>query len=204
MLTQRTVTSLKYTGYTVAKQNYKRVKLNMKKACSLIFISMILFSCAPVLRVDLMQQGSFDVNFSDLEDNPGLYKGELYILGGVIAKTTATKRGSLIEALYIPVDSRGYLKEFSPSGGRFLALYPGRFLDPLIFRERREITLAGEFVEMRKGYIDEIEYSFPLFDIKELYLWEVRKDYYYVEPYPYWYYPYPYWWYDPWWRYRYY
>jgi outer membrane lipoprotein len=57
---------------------------------------------------------------------------------------------------------------------------------------------------MREGYIDEIEYIFPLFEIKELYLWEVRKDYYYVEPYPYWYYPYPYWRYDPWWRYRYY
>lgn len=176
----------------------------MKKACFLILISMILFSCAPVLRVDLMQQGSFDVNFSDLEENPGLYKGELYILGGVIAKTTATKQGSLIEALYIPVDSRGYLKEFSPSGGRFLALYPGRFLDPLIFRERREVTLAGEFMEVREGYIDEIEFRFPLFEIKELYLWEVRKDYHYGEPYPYWYYPYPYWWYDPWWRYRYY
>jgi outer membrane lipoprotein len=176
----------------------------MKKTCFLILFPMMLLSCAPVLRVDLMQQGSFEVSFSDLEENPGLYKGKLYILGGVVAKTTATKQGSLIEALYIPVDSRGYLKEFGPSGGRFLAVYPGRFLDPLIFRERREITLAGEFIEMREGNIDEIEYTFPLFEIKEIYLWEVRKDYYYVEPYPYWYYPYPYWRYDPWWRYRYY
>ena len=31
-------------------------------------------------------------------------------------------------------------------------------LDPLVYRKGREITLAGDFVEVRKGKIDEMEY----------------------------------------------
>ncbi|MEW6601792.1 MAG: Slp family lipoprotein, partial [Nitrospirota bacterium] len=65
-------------------------------------------------------------------------------------------------------------------------------------------TLAGEFIDMRKGKIGEMDYVYPLFEIKEIYLWEELKerDYYYYylpPPYPYWYYgrqPYdPRWWY---------
>jgi hypothetical protein len=43
-----------------------------------------------------------------------------------------------------------------------------------------------------------MEYSYPVFEIEQIYLWDERKEYYYPV-YPY-YYPYPYWWYDPWWR----
>jgi outer membrane lipoprotein len=175
----------------------------MKRPLFLIIIVFIFSSCAPVLRGDLMQRGSLDVNLSEMRDNPGFHKGKLYILGGIIAKTTATEEGAIIQAVYIPVNSRGYLKDVRQTYGRFMAIYPGIFLDPLIFREKREITLAGEFVGTREGKIDEMGYTFPLFEIKELYLWEERKEYYYVDPYPYWYYPYPYRWYDPWWRHRY-
>ncbi len=170
----------------------------------LAFLVVTVFSsCAPVLRADLMKQGTVDVNFSALKEDPGPHKGKLYILGGIISKTTATEEGALIEALYVPVDSRGYLRNLVAINGRYLALFPGRFLDPLIFREKREITFAGEFLGKRPGSIDEMDYSFPFFEIKEIYLWPERRVYdYYYEPYPYWYPPYPYW-YDPWWGYRY-
>jgi hypothetical protein len=56
---------------------------------------------------------------------------------------------------------------------------------------------AGEFLEIRKGKIDQMEYAYPVFKIKQIHLWE--REEYYSPGYPY-YYPYPYWWYDPWWR----
>jgi outer membrane lipoprotein len=176
----------------------------MKTFFLAIFIITFFSSCAPVLRADLMKQGTVNVNFPEMKENPGPYKGNLYILGGIISKTTATKEGALIEALHVPVDSRGYLRNLIATDGRFLALFPGKFLDPLIFREKREITLAGEFIGTRSGRIDEMEYSFPLFEIREIHLWAERKEYGYYEPYPYWYPPYPYWWHDPWWGPRYY
>ncbi len=175
----------------------------MKKLFLLILMGLILFSCAPVLKKDLLQKGTFDLQLSEIKQNPAVNKGRLFILGGIIVKTTVTKDGSLIEAIYVPVNSRGYFKSFRTSNGRFLAIYREKLLDPLIYSERREITFAGEFIEIRKDKIGEMEYSFPLFEIKEIYLWEEveERDYHYIYPYyyPSWYYrPRPYY---PWWYY---
>ena len=108
----------------------------------------------------------------------------------------------MISAIFVPVDSMGYLKDSGVFNSRFLAIYPKEkgFLDPLIFLQEREITVAGEFKGTRSGRIDEMEYTYPLFEIKDIYLWEERMDYYIAPPfYPLWDYPGMY--YGPWWRY---
>lgn len=174
----------------------------MKKTC-LILLAGIIISCVPVLRQELLKTGISDVRLSELKRDPVAGKGRLFILGGIIVKTTVTSEGSLIEAIYVRVDSRGYLKKIEPSNGRFLAIFKGReLLDPVIFHEKREITLAAEFIGTRKGMIGEMEYNYPLFEIREIYLWEEVKerDYYYLYApyyYPPWYFRYRY--YDPWW-----
>jgi outer membrane lipoprotein len=166
-----------------------------------IFVSLLLLSCAPVLRKDFMDTAIRDISMSEIKRNPEFFKGKLFVLGGIIVNTKVTAEGSLIESLYVAVDSRGYLKGVGLSTSRFLALFPREsgLLDPMIFRNGREITLAGEFIGNREGKIDEMEYVYPLFRIKELYLWEERKDYCvvpaYYYPYPYWM-DYPYWWGD--------
>ncbi len=170
------------------------------------FCFIFLFSCAPVLRHDTMNKAIREFSFSDINKEPEHFKGKLFVLGGIIVDTKAMPDGSLIEAIYVPVNSRGYLKEVRKSYNRFYAIFPKEsgFLDPLIFHRNREITLAGEFVEFKKGKIDEMEYSYPLFTIKELYLWPETRGYYfypvYYEPFPFrWYYPF--WWDRPyWWR----
>jgi outer membrane lipoprotein len=168
------------------------------------FLSVIsLFSCAPVLRHEIMNMAIRDISFSDINKNPEQFKGKLFVLGGIIVDTKGTPEGSMIEAIYVPVDSRGYLKGVGKSHNRFFALFPKEngFLDPLIFYRNREITFAGEFTEVREGKIDEMDYLYPLFTIKEFYLWpETSRYYIYYEPFPYrWYYPY---WWDRtyWWR----
>jgi len=171
----------------------------MKRIFLIIIATMILFSCAPILREEIMKIASRDVNISDMRKNPLFYREKLFILGGIIVNTKFTERGSLIEAVYVPVDYRGYLKDIEILNGRFLAIFSKEkgFLDPLIYRKGREITLAGEFIETHIGKIDEMEYIYPVFEIKELYLWKER---YYITPaYPLWHHYYPYWWYDPWW-----
>ncbi len=174
----------------------------MKKLIVLAIGSMVLFACAPVLNRDLMDQGLRDVPLSSVRQTPDAYKGKLFILGGIIVDTKLTEKGTQIEALYAPVDKLGYLKELKHLEGRFLAIYPRDrgFLDPLIYKKGRQITLAGELLETRKAKLDEVEYTYPVFEVKQIYLWEEQRDYYYA-PYYYPYYPYyPYGWYDPWWR----
>lgn len=173
----------------------------MKKLVAATICSLALLACAPVLNRELMEQGLRDVPLSAVREAPDAYKGKLFILGGVIVETRLTEKGSQIEALSVPVSRLGYLRdEIHARDGRFLAVYPRErgFLEPLIYKKGREITLAGELVEVRRAKIDEVEYAYPVFVIRQVHLWEERRDYYYA-PY-YYYYPYPYWWYDPWWR----
>jgi len=185
----------------------------MKRSYLMLFITVFFFSCVPVLQKDLMQRGIFNPSLSEVKQSPILNSGKLYILGGIIVKTTVTKEGSLIEAIFVPVNSYGYLKDYTTSSERFLALYRGQgLLDPLIYKENREITLAGKFIEVRKGTIGEMEYDYPLFEIEGIYLWEENREadqylyppyypppfyryrhypfYPYYDPYPY----YPWWW----------
>lgn len=163
----------------------------------------VLSACSPVLNRELMRDGARNVPLSQIRDNAEANQGKLFIFGGVIVDTKVTEKGSQIEGLYVPVSNLGYLRDREQYGGRFLALFPrtSGMLDPLIYKKGREVTLAGTFMENRKGKIDEMEYLYPVFEIKQIYLWEEQRDYYMMPAYyPYYYsYPYPYGWYDPWW-----
>jgi len=165
----------------------------------------MLSACAPVLNRDLMREGERNIPLSQVREHPEAYQSKLFILGGVIVDTRVTDKGSQIEVLSIPVNAQGYLRDLDQYGGRFLALYPrtSGMLDPIIYKKGREVTLAGVFMENRQGKIDEMEYTYPVFEIKQIYLWEEQRDYYMMQAYPYYYnYPYPYYdgWYDPWWQ----
>jgi outer membrane lipoprotein len=176
----------------------------MKRALIFISAALMLTACSPVLNRELMKQGARDLPFNELRDAPDSFKGRLFILGGVVVNTRFTETGSQIEALYVPVDSYGYLNQGGNTSGRFLALYPRTrgLLDPVVYKKGREITLAAEFLETRKGKIDEMEYVYPVFEIKEIYLWDEMRNYYYA---PYYYPSYPYYYnspflHDPWGR----
>ncbi|MBI5676582.1 MAG: Slp family lipoprotein [Nitrospirae bacterium] len=186
----------------------------MKKLLLIILTLAMLSSCAPVLNNELMSNGIFDMRASVLKEAPDMHRGKLFIMGGIIINTKATEAGSMIEAVYVPVDSMGFLKYSRASGSRFMALYPKDkgLLEPMIYSKNREITLAGEFLEARPGKIEDMSYTYPVFEIKELYLWEERAEHYFImaPPYPYppfypshrYYYPWYYnpWYYDSWWR----
>lgn len=163
-------------------------------------LAFALMGCSPVLNKELMREGAREFALNHVRETPEAFKGKLFILGGLIVETKLLEKGSQIEALYAPVDRYGYLKYDAHPEGRFIAFYPKPkgLLDPLIFKKGREITLAGEFVELRKGKIDEMEYVYPVFEIKQIYLWDERREYY---PWPYspYYYNYPFL-YDPWGR----
>ncbi|GBD99170.1 outer membrane protein slp precursor [bacterium BMS3Abin07] len=177
----------------------------MKKLLLIILISITLISCVPVIRKELLNSASREIPFSGLRINPDLYAGKLFVLGGIVVKTKVTADGSRIEAIYVPVDSNGYLQDIELPGNRFMAIYPKQqgLLDPLIYRKGRKITIAGEFTGTQTGKIGEMEYKFPVFEIKDIYLWN-EKQYYIAPPYPVLYPAYPYWWDDPWWYRHYY
>jgi outer membrane lipoprotein len=162
-------------------------------------MSLLLVACAPVLHQDLMKEGERNVSLHELRANPEAHKGRLYILGGVIVETRFVQNGSQVEILSFHVDSYGSLKETDPSEGRFLAIYPRDkgLLDPVVYKKGRKVTLAGVFLDARPGKIDDMEYVYPVFEIRQIYLWDEEREYTTYPYYPY-YYTSPYW-YHPYW-----
>jgi outer membrane lipoprotein len=163
----------------------------MKKLFFVALAFLVLSSCTTVLRKDLLCTGERHFTLEELTRNPDAYKGRLFILGGTIADTTVTNAGSLVKALYVPVDSYGYLKDKKPDG-RFLVIYPKErgVLDPVLYREHKKITVAAVFTGTEQGRIGQMEYVYPVFRVEEIYLWP--KVIYYADycwgPYwgPYW------------------
>jgi outer membrane lipoprotein len=176
----------------------------MKRVALIAMAMMFLAACTPqILSHDLMKQGAWEFSLADLWKTPEEFEGKLFILGGVIYETKFLEQGSQIEAIYVPVNSYGYLKTEKQWEGKFIAAYPKSkgILDPFIYNRGKEITLAGVFVGLRKSKIDEREYVYPVFDIKEIYLWDWEKEYYLgPSSYPYYPYPGPYLNYPWWWK----
>lgn len=130
-----------------------------------------------------------DISFSMVQSNPAAYVGSIVIWGGFIIETSNLAGGSEMLILETPLRSDEVPIPSTYTQGRFIAKASG-FLDPVIYSSGRRVTIAGEITgsEMRK--IGETEYSYPVINIKELYIWGERLYYepYYYEPH---YYPYP-------------
>ena len=176
----------------------------MRKMISVLFLlSTIGFSgCATIIKPhDLRDMGADRaIGLSQVVKNPEAYKGKIALWGGEILRSVNKKEGTLIEVLQLPLDRSDRPKEVDASEGRFLVLNPG-YLDVAIYREGREITVAGEVQGVETLPLGEIEYIYPFLKAKKIHLWEIRPEtikVYHEYPsypcrYPYWW-GYPYWW----------
>lgn len=148
--------------------------------------------CVPVISKQIRNQVRPDITFTEVHKDPERYKGEMVILSGIIVETENTKEGTLLKVLQCPAGFRGKPGNVDETGGRFLAL-DSRYLDADVFTKGRSVTIAGEIQGKRILPLGEIEYTYPLISVKEIYLWPVEKRY------PDRHYYYDYWW----WRNRY-
>lgn len=149
--------------------------------------------CASVISKGLRSQVEMEADFGKVFQDPDAYQGRVVLWAGVIIASQNRKEGTLIEILETPTDLEGRPKNIEQSTGRFLALYNG-YLDPVIYSQGREVTVAGQVKGESVLPIGEIEYSYPLILVKEIHLWPIKSK---ERPSP----PCPCWHYYPWWRY---
>lgn len=152
--------------------------------------------CTSVISKELRSQVKVETDFRKVFQDPDAYQGRVVLWAGVIIASQNRKDGTQIEILETPADLEGRPRDIDQSPGRFLALYNG-FLDPSIYSQGREVTVAGPVMGKRLLPIGEIEYSYPLILVKEIHLWPVKGKERPIPPWPYWYYPW--WWYYPYW-----
>ena len=171
---------------------------------NLLLLAALTFSCAP-LSQEVMRQVDQNLTYTVVQKNPEAYRGKNVLWGGVIIETITRPGETLIKVRETELDYEKRPTNMDHSAGRFLVQSPG-FLDPAIYAEGREITVAGELAGTKVLPLGETRYRYPLVLAKEIHLWEKRQEIRSYDPYywPYWGYPYrwyrhPFWGYPPYW-----
>jgi outer membrane lipoprotein len=164
---------------------------------ALTCLVLLIAECSPFSKV-VRQQVDERLTFTEVQRDPDRFIGKKVLWGGVIMETTNTQAGTLIKVRQANLDLETRPKNLDTSHGRFLVRYNG-FLDPAIYVNGREITLAGEITGKEDIPLGETHYTYPVVRAEELHLWEKRQIYPYYNYYDPWfwnYYPYP-WFYGP-------
>lgn len=165
----------------------------MKKLMLMLLLSLALQGCTHVISKQSRALVDPSVNFAGLHQDPEQYKGRYVLVGGAIASVTNRPEGGQLEVVQLPLDSQEMPEDTSKTGGRFIARSE-KFLDPLVFKEGKRVTIVGEVLGAKVKTLDQMEYRYPVIGIREVHVWrpeEVER-----QTYPQ---AYPYYWYDPWW-----
>jgi len=144
-------------------------------------------------------QGSY-ADISPARVEPAVF-GSAVRWGGTIIDSKNEESSTCFEVLSRNLDKYLRPKLEDQTAGRFIACKQG-FYDPEVFARGREVTLTGHIRNIEVKQVDEFNYRYPVVDVDDLVLWEVREEVVVIDhPYDPFYYPYywghPYWGYYP-------
>jgi outer membrane lipoprotein len=135
---------------------------------------LLLVGCAHVISKEVLKEVDRNATFAQVAKAPDAYKGKTVLFGGNIIETKNLSDKTWIAVLERPLDSRGQPAGGDVSEGRFIIQTTG-FFDPAIYSPGRKITVAGKVVGKEKRPLGEIEYTYPIIEKRELYLWPAER-----------------------------
>ncbi len=167
----------------------------MRKFLGLAVLS-LLTACAGNVPKPIADAPPNSPTFSEARANPQRFAGSPVRWGGTIASVENLRDGTLIQVVARELGSRGRPQTDDRSQGRFIARFD-EFIDPMVFKEGRALTVAGTLRGTEVSPVGEYPYVFPVVDVSDAFLWpEPSPDRAYYRD-PFWYDP----WYDPWYPY---
>lgn len=174
----------------------KKIAAMLRKV-SFILIFLVLGGCASQVPFLIRQPPPENPSFTAVQKDISRYQGSHVRWGGTIANVQNKKETTVIEIVARELGKDGRPKQTDVSPGRFWA-HVDHFLDPVIYKREREITVYGTVEKLGKGHIGEHPYLFPVVQVNTYYLWApIETEHYYYPPYyyaPYGYYGfYPFW-----------
>ncbi len=143
--------------------------------------------CVCAISDDSRKLVDSTLTFSNVRENPDIWIGKYIMLGGLIANVKNTNEGGQLEVVQLKLDDNGIPEDAFSSDGRFVATSPN-FLDNMIYKPGRLVTLVGEIKGKKISTLDEIKYLYPVIRIKEMHVWksaEEENGYPYPPPTPY-------------------
>jgi outer membrane lipoprotein len=145
----------------------KRLLQLMILAVPLLFFA----GCAaPVISSQIRSEATPNLSFPIAHQNVETYKGATVIWGGVIIETENQPQGSEIVVLETPLHSDERPMGATHTQGRFIAR-TSKFLDPVVYRKGRRITVAGTITGEETRPLGKTEYTYPIIQIKQVHLW---------------------------------
>ena len=164
-----------------------------------LIVLVLLTACASTIPMAIREPVKNAPNVQSARSAKDELAGQRVRWGGVIAGIKNNTRDTLIEVVDRPLDKNGRPLDSDTSGGRFLARIPG-FLDPAIYANERELTVAGALAATITRPVGDYLYRYPVVEVDTYYLWAKP-----LPPPPQYPYYYDRFWYDPWYppiRYR--
>ncbi|WP_447969826.1 Slp family lipoprotein [Nitrospira sp. M1] len=114
------------------------------------------------------------ITFEKLKAAPANFMGKVMRIGGIVLRAKRTKNGTEIEILQLPLAALSAFEEDrTTSEGRFLAVQKS-FLDPETVERDSRVIVIGEVMGDVTKPLDEIDYTYPLLEIKHLVLLDER------------------------------
>ncbi|OGP54374.1 MAG: hypothetical protein A2Y65_09255 [Deltaproteobacteria bacterium RBG_13_52_11] len=135
---------------------------------------LLLVGCAHVISKEVLKEVDTNVTFVQVSKAPDAYKGKTVLFGGAIIEAKNLPDKTLLVVLQRPLNRQGQPAAGDISEGRFIIQTQG-FLDPAIYSPGRKITVAGKVVGKDMRPLGEIQYTYPIIEKRELYLWPEEK-----------------------------
>lgn len=150
--------------------------MNHKVFFVILFSLIVLAGCTRhhVIPEHLENQVSTNLSFNQIQKAPETFRGKMVVVGGKILAVDQLNHITRLEVLQLPL-SENHLPLNSPhtGHGRFIALCSGSEpLDPEIVRPDTIVTIVGEVINNTTVTSGLKEKKIPVFDIKDLTIWD--------------------------------
>ncbi len=147
--------------------NYLRL---LKRFSVIVLFATSLVSCVtPEPRTDIpwAERKISDVQISGAD-------GETVRWGGTIAKVENTEQGTSLQIVSRPLSTWGRPIHNDKTDGRFIA-HVDDFLDPVIVKAGKDVTLIGVLTDVTEGKVGETVYQFPVLTVSQIKIWKPRQ-----------------------------
>jgi outer membrane lipoprotein len=160
----------------------------------LLIIAATATGCASNIPVNISTAPAGNPTLESVRENSEQYVGTQVRWGGTIARVENKETETWVEIVTRELRKSGQPIASDETKGRFIARING-FLDPAVYEEGRQLTVAGTLEEAVSSRIGQFTYLYPVVRVETFYLWEKEPDDIQYVPAPPWYY-------DPWYPYR--
>lgn len=135
-----------------------------------LFLLYLLLSACAGLPSAIENAPALPISYSQASHNTNDYKDAPIRWGGVVVSVENEAQSSLMQVLFYPLDNSGRPQLYEPVEGRFV-VKSAEFLDPAIYTEDKEITVAGAISGNIERTVGERIIQVPLVSATAIHLW---------------------------------